>query len=50
MLSLVRILPYIPGSIAEIPKTLDDVEAHRDTLTPFALRALRMVLTGEEWE
>lgn len=47
--SVAQLTLNVPGSIAEVPKTLNDVEAHADKLTPFALRALKKVLTGEEW-
>lgn len=37
----------VPGKIVEIPKTVEDVERHKDTLTPFALNALTKVVRGE---
>ena len=48
--SVVELNLLVSSTIVEIPKTLVDVEAHQDRLTPFALRALRKAITGESWE
>jgi 8-oxo-dGTP pyrophosphatase MutT (NUDIX family) len=37
----------VPGRLVEIPKTVEGVEQHKDTLTPFALQALTRVVRGE---
>lgn len=36
----------VPGNIVQIPKTVEEVQARRDTITPFTFRALYRAVTG----
>lgn len=45
--SVAELTLKIPGAIVEIPKTAEDIERHRDALTPFALHALTKAVRGE---
>jgi hypothetical protein len=38
----------VQGEIVEIPKTLADIEAHKDKLVPFARLALQGLVCGTE--
>ncbi len=37
----------VPGSIIQIPKTVEGVQAHKDMVTPFTFRALYRAVTGK---
>lgn len=37
----------VPGSIIQIPKTVEGVQTYKDSITPFTFRALYRAVTGE---